>query len=870
MKYISNLTIEKNNREVSTTNQKEIELEIKKYYEKLYSNQDQNLSTESISDFIDKNQASFQKLSDKDKIDLNADVTIEELGEALRSSKNTSSPGTSGLTYSFYKCFWLDLKYLIFRSYKYSFQIGKLPETLSKGVITLLPKGNKPRNKLENWRPITLLNSLYKIFSKTLANKINRVLPNIIHPDQCGFVKDRYIGECIRTTIDVMEKAKQKKITGLLLLIDFRKAFDSISFSFIRKTLLFFEFGQNMINWLETLLHNFKGCINHAGNLSDYFKFERGCKQGDPCSSLIFILCIEILCIKMRNCNNIEGFTIENLTFLLSMYADDCSIFLKYNETNLRNTIKILDDFYSISGLQIHLKKTQCVIFGDTENKNKLCADLGLDWNQEFKLLGVIFNGDTLNFTLNFDNKIIEIKKVTNEWKHKIMTPLGRLCIAKTLLLSKINHLAFVLPSLSKKNVKTLEDLIYDFIWQGKDKVARIDAKNSWKLGGMNMPDIHTSWSAFKLSWFRRMMTSQGTWVKLLLLNVREIIPVQDSDNLLEKVETNCKKIAKNLKNTFWSECFNILDSFRLDFLKRRPEEIIYSKIWGSNLFLARNRQLNQRHYASLEGKIERISDIMRYESGNSEILTWEEANEKYDNLDQGQYTSLRQIIRETLHSKNIDISLIRANSPFMPNIHSLLNMSKKGCGKWTNLKKRNFPSNNIRNREQKWNETLGRTLGIDFWDRCYENTNQIFFNNRLKWLQYQIIRGTLKTNRIISKFAQGVTNNCTFCNLQNESIIHLFWECQIVQNFIRNISQYFLVHDNRFYFQHSLKTFIFNSTGPIVSPINIAALYMKQFIWISRCRNKPLNETHFETFFQNELGTLRIAYRRNDVLNSL
>ena len=113
-------------------------------------------------------------------------------------------------------------------------------------LYLLFQKGDKPKQFLDNWRPITLQNSIYKLISGVIAKRINGVLPDIIHSDQSGFVNGRYIGDCIRNTYDILQWAKTKKKTGLLLLIDFAKAFESISFKYIIKTLSFFAFGRNM------------------------------------------------------------------------------------------------------------------------------------------------------------------------------------------------------------------------------------------------------------------------------------------------------------------------------------------------------------------------------------------------------------------------------------------------------------------------------------------------------------------------------------------------------------------------------------------------------------------------------------------------
>ena len=153
-----------------------------------------------------------------------------------------------------------------------------LSVTQRLGIITLIPKGEKDKTFLKNWRPLTLLNSLYKLVSGCIAERIKPHLETIIHGDQKGFVSGRYIGEAIRTTYDIIQWAKNNNKTGVLLLIDFEKAYDSLSFSFIKKCLYFFNFGDYMIRWVDILLHNFTAVISHCGNVSKKLNIERGAR----------------------------------------------------------------------------------------------------------------------------------------------------------------------------------------------------------------------------------------------------------------------------------------------------------------------------------------------------------------------------------------------------------------------------------------------------------------------------------------------------------------------------------------------------------------------------------------------------------------
>ena len=140
--------------------------------------------------------------------------------------KNNRSPGNDGFSCEFFKVFWKQLGTFILRGINYSYEIGELSTAQQQGTITLIPKGNKSRQFLTNYRPICLLNTVYKLASAAIANRIKTVLPKLINEDQSGFLAGSFIGENTRTIYDVMQLAEERNIPGLVLLIDFEKAFE--------------------------------------------------------------------------------------------------------------------------------------------------------------------------------------------------------------------------------------------------------------------------------------------------------------------------------------------------------------------------------------------------------------------------------------------------------------------------------------------------------------------------------------------------------------------------------------------------------------------------------------------------------------------
>lgn len=119
--------------------------------------------------------------------------------------------------------------YCILKSYQCSFKKGYLSISQTRGIISIITNGNKPREQLKNWRPISLLYTTYQILSAVLANRMKPLLSSLIHENQKGFLQGRYIGENSRLLYDVIHYCNKNKVPGLLLLIDFEKAFDSVS-----------------------------------------------------------------------------------------------------------------------------------------------------------------------------------------------------------------------------------------------------------------------------------------------------------------------------------------------------------------------------------------------------------------------------------------------------------------------------------------------------------------------------------------------------------------------------------------------------------------------------------------------------------------
>ena len=297
---------------------------------------------------------------------------------------------------------------------------------------------------------------------------MKRILEKLIDLDQTGFISGRYIGDNIRLIYDMLKFTEENDIPGLLLLIDFEKAFDSISWDFLLSVLKFFNFGESIINWVKVFYNNISSAVIQDGNLSEFFQIGPGCRQGDLLSPYLFILCAEILAIKIRGNKNIGGINGTRIEHKLSQFADDTSLILDGSEKSLNEALLELVWYAKLSGLNINFTKTQVVWIGSKKYSNDTLGQYRnlSSGKTSFKLLGINFDVDLDKIVnINYNERILQIKKIIKIWSKRNLTVIGKITVVKTLILPVLNHLIITLPNPTQDILKKVNELIFTFIW---------------------------------------------------------------------------------------------------------------------------------------------------------------------------------------------------------------------------------------------------------------------------------------------------------------------------------------------------------------------------------------------------------------------
>ncbi|GKV29990.1 hypothetical protein SLEP1_g38860 [Rubroshorea leprosula] len=378
----------------------------------------------------------FKQLNEEDSVWLEREVPAKEVKQAVWDCGGDKSPGPDGFSFHIIKSIWNVIEKDIVAFVQEFFRNDKLVRGINSSFIVLIPKKDNPID-LKDYRPISLIGSLYKIISKVLANRIKKVLPKLISGTQSAFLGGRQITDGILILNEVVEEIKRKKISSFIFKADFEKAYDSLNWDFLDEMMRRLGFGEKWRLWIKECLQTASVSVLVNGSPTEEFKMEKGLRQGDPIAPFLFLIVAKGLNVLIESAVNKELFQgipvgSGDLNISHLQFADDTVIMGKAEPSNIKAVKGILRWFELISGLKINFNKSvlySCCV--SDEWRRMTAANLNCKSGKfPFTYLGMPI-GDSMCRRKPWIPVIDNFNKKLAVWKAKSLSIGGRLTLLR-------------------------------------------------------------------------------------------------------------------------------------------------------------------------------------------------------------------------------------------------------------------------------------------------------------------------------------------------------------------------------------------------------------------------------------------------------
>lgn len=725
------------------------------FYTNLYKSR---CSEDTSSSFMD--SINYLKLiSDSDSEFCDGNITSEEIQSAIKSLKNNKAPGCDGFTAELYKLFADDLTPFLSNVFKESIEKETLPPTLTQGVITLIPKPKKDLNNLENWRPITLLNNDYKIFATIFAKRIKNCLDTIIDETQSGFMRGRHIMNNIRLVLDLLDYNELVEHNSFILFLDFYKAFDTIEHNFIFKSAEKFGFGNFFCKAIKTLYYNCNSTIKLKYGTSPRFYLSRGIRQGCPLSPYLFLLVSQIFASFISN-SGLNGIRIADKQILISQLADDTTLFLQ-DVNQIAVALKYIQIFSKASGLSLNLSKCELMSIKEC-NLSEIC---NIKIRNQISYLGIIITKNELERgSLNFNPIIETTKKKLNMWLQRDLSLKGRILLSKAEGLSRLTYAALSL-NVDSATLKKIDTMLLNFVWKNKTHFIRKSVLgNTVEKGGLNFLDFTTLNNTFKINYIKNCLNNP--------LSIWNLIPNVIFSKLgglkfLLICNYNILKIPIKLSHFHRQMLLTWSLIFKHNFT---PHSYI---IWNNKNILYKNKSIFFNNW--FKNDIIYVSQLF---NDRGLLCNYSEFLVKHgipvspkdfaivaDAIPQGVFMLFKGLsFPVTFHSADLWKTFIGKNC---------LSLSKSKCNKKIRaLFQEDFVT--VPYVMSYWN---GFVNDIS-WKKVWTLPHKFFITNKIREVTFKLIHRCYPDKCNLKRLKNDINTNCSFCLVNPETSVHLFWTC--------------------------------------------------------------------------------------------
>ncbi|GJT77711.1 RNA-directed DNA polymerase, eukaryota [Tanacetum coccineum] len=466
------------------------------------------------------------RLNSEQAEDLERPISYDEIEKAVWDCGKNKSPVTDGFMFEFLRKYWNIVDQDIVEVVLEFFASSTFPPGCNSAFIALIPKTHDAKN-VKDFRPVSLIGSIYKIITKILANRLSFVMYVLVSDVQTAFLSNRRILDGPFILNDLPSWCKHKKIKAMIFKVDFEKAFDSIRWDYFDNVLKSFGFGDKWRSWIFGCLVSAMDSVLINGSPTSEFQFQKGLKQGDPLSMFLFILVMESLHLSFSRVMEVglfKGIIINNsLTISHLFYADDAFFVGKWNITNIKTIVNVLNCFFMASGLKINLLKSKLTGIGvSKEDIDSAVSIVGCStFSPPFHYLGVKV-GASMSRLNSWKEITAKVSSRLSKWKLKTLSIGGRLTLLKSVLTAiPVYHMSlFKVPAGIIKNMESIRMNFFHGIDKSERKMVWIGWDNilaSKKYGGLRISSFYAANRALLFKWMWRFLTQEPSlWSRFI------------------------------------------------------------------------------------------------------------------------------------------------------------------------------------------------------------------------------------------------------------------------------------------------------------------------------------------------------------------
>lgn len=373
--------------------------------------------------------------------ELQEEVTMDEVLEAIKLGSNNKSPGPDGIPIEFYKSFqdllaptWTTIAQELMSP------TTAVPNTFLDGIIIPI---HKPHglSRIEDYRPITLLNSDMKIFTRLLASRLKKVARYVISCDQTSLGGDNNIHTALCRYRDMIALAHYQRLPGALASLDFSQAFDRVDHSYLQTVLQHMGFPGGIVTVIMRLLNGANSKIMYNGRLTPPLVITRSVRQGCPLSTILYAFALEPLLQGLRQ--RLEGMTLHGNRFCCTAYADDLVLYLR-SENDVRAALTWVATYGEASGSSLNVSKSKVLLIGEGLPEESVAP---LSVAATVRCLGIDFSADLRRSAAINGRRLLQtIRASLADHRLRSLNIIQRAQYVNIYHASRIPHVARVLP----------------------------------------------------------------------------------------------------------------------------------------------------------------------------------------------------------------------------------------------------------------------------------------------------------------------------------------------------------------------------------------------------------------------------------------